>query len=159
MGTTPTKLEPKCTKPTSVLKLPTDDSDPQQQQTQPEDDTTRLAELFKRLDHDGDGRINVHDLAIALRRRGIDKPETQATEILAEGDADDSGDITLEEFISYAKRTERKLKLVFTEIDRNRDGKLDLNEILQVAKEQLGIGFRNEEEVKEMIRRLVAMWC
>lgn len=116
-------------------------------------DLVRLETLFKKLDHDGDGRINVTDLAIALKRRGVDNPKSQATQILSEGDTDESGDITLEEFINYAKNHEKKLKLIFKNIDRNRDGKLDLDEIVQVCKEQLGIEFKNENEVKDMIRR------
>ncbi|ODM94008.1 Calcium-binding mitochondrial carrier protein SCaMC-2 [Orchesella cincta] len=120
----------------------------------PEDDTVRLERLFNKLDHDGDGRINVTDLAIALKKRGVDKPESQATLILTDSDTDLSGDITLEEFINYARRHEKKLKLIFTNIDRNHDGKLDLNEILVVCKEQLGIEFKNETEVREMIKRI-----
>lgn len=116
-------------------------------------DIARYRGLFNKLDHDRDGRINVKDLAFALKSRGVNKPDIQANIILTEGDTTDSGDITLEEFIEYAKKHEKKLKIVFNNIDRNRDGKLDLNEIIIVCKEQLGIEFRNEDEARGMLRR------
>jgi len=118
-------------------------------------DIAHLVRLFKKLDLDGDGRINVNDLSVALKKRGVNKPDLQANFILSEGDTNDSGDITLDEFIEYARRHERKLKIVFNNIDRNNDGKLDVGEIIEVCREVLGIEFRNEEEVRAMIRRWV----
>lgn len=121
-------------------------------------DTAHLVRLFKKLDLDGDGRINANDLSVALKKRGVNKPDLQANFILSEGDRDDSGDITLDEFIEYARRHERKLKIVFNNIDRNNDGKLDVGEIIEVCREVLGIEFRNEEEVRAMIRRFVVFY-
>lgn len=39
----------------------------------PEQDEVRLSKIFKALDHDGNGRIDVHDLSKALHKVGVHK--------------------------------------------------------------------------------------
>lgn len=39
----------------------------------PEQDEARLSRIFNALDHDGNGRIDVHDLSKALHKVGVHK--------------------------------------------------------------------------------------
>ena len=44
-------------------------------------------------------------------------------EFLAKSDANKSGDLNRQEFFDYLRQHERQLRLVFTSIDENKDGK------------------------------------
>ncbi len=66
-------------------------------------------------------------------------------------DSDNSGDVTLTEFTEYVKSHEKKLKLVFKDIDRNQDGRVDAAELMHAFRE-LGVNL-SHEEAKNMIRR------
>jgi solute carrier family 25 phosphate transporter 23/24/25/41 len=39
----------------------------------PQEDEERLENLFKSLDVDGKGRIDIHDLSVALRHSGVNQ--------------------------------------------------------------------------------------
>lgn len=61
--------------------------------------------------------------------------------------------MSLDEFTEYVKSHEKKLKLVFKDIDRNQDGKLDAVELAHAFRD-LGVNL-TDEEARNMIRRLV----
>jgi solute carrier family 25 phosphate transporter 23/24/25/41 len=65
---------------------------------------------------------------------------------------DASGDVSLNEFINYVKNHEKKLKLVFMDIDRNQDGRLDAQELTDAFR-KLGVNL-GPEEAQTMIQRL-----
>ena len=44
-------------------------------------------------------------------------------EFLSKSDANKSGDLNRQEFFDYLRQHERQLRLVFTSIDENKDGK------------------------------------
>jgi len=117
-----------------------------------DEDDTRLAALFHKLDEDGDGRINTKDLIESLKRRGHASPLEIARRFLSRSDADNSGDVSLNEFVEYVKNHERKLKLVFRDIDRNQDGRVDAPELMQAFR-KLGVNLA-PEEAQTMIRKM-----
>jgi len=43
--------------------------------------------------------------------------------VLKKADKDKSSDISFAEFVEYMREHERKLKLAFSDLDRNKDGK------------------------------------
>ena len=47
--------------------------------------------------------------------------------------------MSLSEFVEYGTKHEQKLKEFFTKIDVNRDGRIDLNEIVAVSNNEFGI--------------------
>lgn len=71
--------------------------------------------------------------------------------LLLTRDTDSSGDISLAEFIDYAKNHEKNLRLVFSKLDRNQDGIIDHNEVVSAFRD-IGINLGNEE-AKDMLRR------
>jgi solute carrier family 25 phosphate transporter 23/24/25/41 len=122
-----------------------------------QNDDLRLQKLFNKLDVNGDGRISVHDLSHVLTKKH-DPMETQkhhnlVAKFFEKSDLDASGDVTLEEFLNYAKVHEKKLKLIFTNIDKNRDGWIDVGEVVKVLKEELGVVGVDEGGVAEVLRR------
>jgi solute carrier family 25 phosphate transporter 23/24/25/41 len=111
--------------------------------------------LFNSLDVNSDGRISISDLSHALKK-DIANDQHRLRFIrnfLQKSDRDKSGDVSLEEFTEYARTHEKKLKIIFTNIDRNRDGKIDFEEVLKSCKEQLGVTFKDEKAVKDMFGR------
>lgn len=66
-------------------------------------------------------------------------------------DATHSGDIGLAEFIDYVRENEKNLRLQFSHLDRNQDGKVDLDEMVEAFKE-LGIDM-DRTEADKLLRR------
>ncbi|XP_076245672.1 short Calcium-binding Mitochondrial Carrier isoform X1 [Calliopsis andreniformis] len=115
----------------------------------PAEDEKRLEELFQKLDRDGKGKIDVKNLSEALRKVGVDK--SYAEQFLARSDSTKSGDITLAEFIHYVREHEKNLRLQFSHLDKNKDGKIDLDELIK-AFEELGITLSHDEGTKLLQR-------
>ncbi|KAH0535851.1 calcium-binding mitochondrial carrier protein SCaMC-2 isoform X1 [Cotesia glomerata] len=116
----------------------------------PEQDEARLSRIFNALDHDGNGRIDVHDLSKALHKVGVHK--RYAEQFLAQSDSTKSGDISLAEFIHYVIEHEKKLRLQFSHLDKNRDGKIDLEELISSFNKDLGIKMDRAEATKLLQR-------
>jgi solute carrier family 25 phosphate transporter 23/24/25/41 len=94
---------------------------------------------------------------VLTRRHGVietQKKQNLISKFFQSTDLDDSGDITLEEFLDYAKKHEKKLKLIFREIDKNNDGKIDVGEVVRMLKSELGVQV-DVEGVREVMGRLV----
>ncbi|XP_024936609.1 calcium-binding mitochondrial carrier protein SCaMC-2 isoform X2 [Cephus cinctus] len=115
----------------------------------PAQDEERLAKIFNKLDLDGNGSIDVHDLSKALHEVGVHK--SYAEKFLARSDRTKSGDISLAEFIHYVREHEKNLRLQFTDFDKNRDGKIDLEELIRAFKD-LGIEMDRVEATKLLQR-------
>ncbi|KAK1121346.1 hypothetical protein K0M31_010642 [Melipona bicolor] len=116
----------------------------------PAEDEKRFEKIFQKLDLDGNGRIDVKDLSKALRKVGVDK--YYAEKFLARSDSTKSGDITLAEFIHYVREHEKNLRLQFSHLDKNKDGKIDLEELIK-AFEELGIKM-DYNEAKKLLQRM-----
>ncbi|KAK2581121.1 hypothetical protein KPH14_007938 [Odynerus spinipes] len=115
----------------------------------PAQDEERLEKIFQKLDLDGNGRIDVHDLSKALHEVGVHKQ--YAEKFLARSDRTKSGDISLAEFIHYVREHEKNLRLQFSDLDKNRDGKIDLEELIRAFKD-LGIEMDRGEATKLLQR-------
>ncbi|KAL9699613.1 hypothetical protein quinque_003054 [Culex quinquefasciatus] len=112
-------------------------------------DEERLEKIFNKLDRDGNGRIDIHDLSEALREFGLS--HQYAERFLKQSDQTQSGDVGLAEFIHYVREHEKNLRLQFTHLDKNRDGKVDLEEMIEAFKE-LGIDMDRVEAAKLLKR-------
>nr|XP_031826470.1 probable calcium-binding mitochondrial carrier F17E5.2 isoform X2 [Nomia melanderi] len=116
----------------------------------PAEDEKRLEKIFQKLDLDGNGKIDVKDLSKALREVGVDK--YYAEKFLARSDSTKSGDISLAEFIHYVREHEKNLRLQFSHLDKNKDGKIDLEELIK-SFEELGIKM-DFDEAKKLLQRM-----
>lgn len=115
----------------------------------PQEDEERLGNLFKSLDRDGNGKIDIHDLSEALKKFGLSSK--YAENFLKQSDTDESGDVGLAEFIHYVREHEKNLRLQFSHLDKNRDGKVDLEELICAFKD-LGIEMDQNEATKLLQR-------
>ncbi|XP_062553420.1 mitochondrial adenyl nucleotide antiporter SLC25A25 isoform X2 [Armigeres subalbatus] len=115
----------------------------------PQADEERLEKIFNKLDRDGNGRIDIHDLSAALKEFGLS--HQYAERFLKQSDQTQSGDVGLAEFIHYVREHEKNLRLQFSHLDKNRDGKVDLDELVTAFKE-LGVEIDNHEAAKLLKR-------
>ncbi|XP_067646768.1 mitochondrial adenyl nucleotide antiporter SLC25A24-B isoform X2 [Eurosta solidaginis] len=115
----------------------------------PQEDEERLEKLFKRLDRDGNGRIDIHDLSEALREFGLSS--VYAEKFLEQSDINQTGDVGLAEFVFYVREHEKNLRLQFSHLDKNKDGKVDLEELIDAFKD-LGIEVDPEEATNLLSR-------
>ncbi|VDN22860.1 unnamed protein product, partial [Gongylonema pulchrum] len=89
----------------------------------------RLRELYERLDMNKDGTIDIRDLTNALKQKAPHIPSGIASELFARIDHSSDDKITFAEFVQYAVEHEKKLEIIFRDLDRNQDGFVDVQEI------------------------------
>uniref|UniRef100_A0A0D6QWU2 EF-hand domain-containing protein n=1 Tax=Araucaria cunninghamii TaxID=56994 RepID=A0A0D6QWU2_ARACU len=140
-------------------------------------DAGELAEVFKKFDANGDGRISASELADILRATGCQVSEAELKIMMEEADLDGDGFISLDEFIHLNTKgigNDRKacledLKNAFKVFDLDRNGSISADELFQVLKgmgegttrqdchdiisnvDRNGDGLVNFEEFKDMM--------
>ncbi|XP_047524277.1 calcium-binding mitochondrial carrier protein SCaMC-2 isoform X1 [Pieris napi] len=117
----------------------------------PKEDEERLEKLFSKLDTDGNGKIDIHDLSVALKELAPHINRSYAEKFLATT-GKDAGDVTLSEFIHYVREHEKNLRLQFSHLDKNKDGKVDLEELIS-AFADLGIAI-GRNEATNLLKRM-----
>ncbi|XP_048004763.1 calcium-binding mitochondrial carrier protein SCaMC-2 isoform X1 [Leguminivora glycinivorella] len=118
----------------------------------PKEDEERLEKVFAKLDIDGNGKIDIHDLSVALKELAPHINRSYAEKFLAKSGGKDAGDITLSEFIHYVREHEKNLRLQFSHLDKNKDGKVDLEELIS-AFADLGIAV-GRNEATNLLKRM-----
>ncbi|KAH8371227.1 hypothetical protein KR093_006678 [Drosophila rubida] len=116
----------------------------------PAEDEERLERIFNQLDRDGDGKIDIHDLSAALHEFGLSS--VYAVKFLQQSDKDQSGNVGFAEFLTYVREHEKNLCLQFSHLDKNRDGKVDLEELISAFKD-LGLDV-DVDEARKLLSRL-----
>ncbi|CAD5122901.1 DgyrCDS11302 [Dimorphilus gyrociliatus] len=116
------------------------------------EDEARIAILFDKLDIDGDGRINITDLTTALHKyQGFHVPG-QVQTFFDSYDKNKDGHIEFCDFVQFVIDHEKILRLSFGKLDHNRDGVLDLEEVV-LAFHRLGVDI-SRGEAEAMIRQM-----
>ncbi|VDM20617.1 unnamed protein product, partial [Wuchereria bancrofti] len=103
-----------------------------------EEKEERLRELYKRLDINKDGTINMRDLTNALKQRAPYIPSGVIPELFAQIDHLNDDIITFAEFVQYAVEHEKKLEIIFRDLDKNNVGYVGVQEIKKYC-EDLGL--------------------
>ncbi|XP_017842412.1 calcium-binding mitochondrial carrier protein SCaMC-3 isoform X2 [Drosophila busckii] len=116
----------------------------------PAEDEERLERIFNQLDRDGDGKVDIHDLSAALHEFGLSS--VYAEKFLQQSDKDQSGNVGFAEFLTYVREHEKNLCLQFSHLDKNRDGKVDLEELISAFKD-LGLDI-DVDEAKKLLGRM-----
>ncbi|XP_066251116.1 calcium-binding mitochondrial carrier protein SCaMC-2 [Euwallacea similis] len=114
----------------------------------PQENEERLERLFIKLDKNGNGRIDIHDLSAALREQGVSQ---KYAEKFIKHNKTATGDLALADFIYYVREHEKNLRLHFASLDKNRDGKIDLEELVR-AFSDLGIPLERQEAINLLQR-------
>ncbi|XP_034480379.1 calcium-binding mitochondrial carrier protein SCaMC-3 isoform X2 [Drosophila innubila] len=116
----------------------------------PAEDEERLEKIFNQLDRDGDGKIDIHDLSAALHDFGLSS--VYAVKFMQQSDKDQSGNVGFAEFLHYVREHEKNLCLQFSHLDKNRDGKVDLEELISAFKD-LGLDV-DLDEARKLLSRM-----
>eukprot|EP00931_Biecheleriopsis_adriatica_P032956 TRINITY_DN1916_c0_g1_i1.p1 TRINITY_DN1916_c0_g1~~TRINITY_DN1916_c0_g1_i1.p1 ORF type:complete len:543 (+),score=130.32 TRINITY_DN1916_c0_g1_i1:34-1629(+) len=123
----------------------------------------RLREYFLELDEDGDGTITFKELHAGLVRSGIRNLNIQELErICADMDSDNSGQIDYTEFLTAAMGArewkdviqEREYWAAFRVFDKNDDGKISPDELLEMLKVQKADGNIAQEQMQSIMREV-----
>lgn len=109
----------------------------------------RWAELFDQLDVNKDGRIDILELRAGLASRGLSKGTVDR--IVEAGDTNQDGVLDFEEFTQYLHTHEKQLKLMFSHLDRNNDGQIDVAEI-QHSLRTIGVDVSLEDATRILQR-------
>jgi len=116
-------------------------------------ESTRLQNLFEKLDLNRDGKIDSEELAEGLHKMGYFHINKEQVEMfLQRSDSSKSGDLSLQEFVEYLQKHEKQLHFVFSKLDTNKDGRVNSTEIT-VAFKNLGISI-GVEEAEKLVSRI-----
>uniref|UniRef100_H0Z2G8 Solute carrier family 25 member 24 n=1 Tax=Taeniopygia guttata TaxID=59729 RepID=H0Z2G8_TAEGU len=118
------------------------------------DGESRYANLFRKLDLNEDGRVDIAELQTGLRAMGIPLGKEAEEKIFKAGDTNQDGQLDFEEFMQYLKEHEKKMKLAFKSLDKNNDGKIEASEVVQSLK-ILGINI-SEKQAEKILQSIDA---
>ncbi|KAM7161667.1 mitochondrial adenyl nucleotide antiporter SLC25A24 isoform 2-T2 [Macrochelys suwanniensis] len=116
--------------------------------------SSRYENLFKKLDLNEDGRVDIAELHVGLKALGIPLGRDAEEKIFKTGDSNKDGQLDFEEFMQYLKDHEKKMKLAFKSLDKNNDGKIEASEIVQSLK-ILGINI-SEHQAEKILQSIDA---
>ncbi|XP_070701818.1 solute carrier family 25 member 24, like [Pempheris klunzingeri] len=98
----------------------------------------QFRDLFVKLDQNSDGFISVSELHNEMRKHGILSADEKVQNIIDSYDKDKDGLLDYKEFLSYMMDRERKWKIYFHDLDKNKCGVIDQDDIICLFKE-LGV--------------------
>merc|ERR1719198_658013 len=122
------------------------------------DEVAEMKEAFDLFDNDGSGAISVNELTSAMQSLGFDVKHAVVYNMVADLDADGSGEIEFGEFLDVMtaklsdKNTKEEIDRVFKLFDKDRNGTLEADDLSRVCKE-LGEDM-TEEDIREVIGRM-----
>lgn len=115
-------------------------------------DEKRLAKLFAKLDTNKDGKIDIHDLSSAFRHHKIPHIPGQTEKLFEKYDSNQVGNVDYEDFVCYVTEHEKVLRLSFESLDHNKDGFIDVDEMIEAFRE-MGV-YLEHKEALQMIKRM-----
>merc|ERR1712072_622224 len=121
------------------------------------DEVEEIKEAFDLFDNDQSGAISVAELTSAMKSLGFDVKHAVVFQMIAELDADGSGEIEFDEFLDMMtarisdKNSREDIERVFKLFDSDRTGEISLDNMKRVAKE-LGEDI-SPQELQEIIQR------
>ncbi|XP_044531850.1 calcium-binding mitochondrial carrier protein SCaMC-1-like [Gracilinanus agilis] len=95
----------------------------------------RYASLFLKLDHNGDGKVDITELQEGLKNLGfILEGEGIQKDTHGFGAINKENPLNFEKFSQYLRDHEKKMRLAFNRLDKNQDGIIEVSEIVQALK-------------------------
>ncbi|XP_045187014.1 neo-calmodulin-like isoform X2 [Mercenaria mercenaria] len=114
-----------------------------------------MRDVFRTLDEDGSGSLEVTELETAMKSMGVDCSQKDMDNLIKQMDADGNGSVDFFEFCGMVSEKmkvydpEKELREAFAVFDINGDGKVSVDEIQSVV-DSLG-GKMSKEEIDSML--------
>ncbi|XP_036624087.1 calcium-binding mitochondrial carrier protein SCaMC-1-like [Trichosurus vulpecula] len=99
-----------------------------------EESNRRYENLFRQLDRNGDGKVDIIELQEGLGKLGVPLGKDAHEDLLKASDTNKDDQLDFEEFMQYLEDHEKKMRLAFNSLDRNQDGVIETSEIIQSLK-------------------------
>merc|ERR1711907_807714 len=115
-----------------------------------DDQKREIAEAFALFDTDGSGAIDAKELKIAMQALGFEPSNDEIAKMVSDIDLDGNSTVEFEEFIDMmegkmaGKDPVEEMKKAFALYDVDGKGKIDVKDMMRVAKE-LGENLSKEE--------------
>merc|ERR1711981_1368777 len=106
-----------------------------------EDQKKECKEAFDLFDSDGSGAIDASELKVAMMALGFEPNDDEIDKMVKDIDADGNATVEFEEFIGMmegkmsGKDPEEEMKKAYALYDVDNKGKIDINDMVRVAKE------------------------
>ncbi|VDK42452.1 unnamed protein product [Anisakis simplex] len=110
----------------------------------------RLRELYERLDMDNDGTIDIRDLTTALKHEMPHIPSVLAPKLFERMNQNER--VNFAEFVNYVVEKEKHLEIIFQDLDQNKDGYIDVQEIKHYC-DDLGIPI-SDKKAQSIVERM-----
>lgn len=128
-----------------------------------DEDDIKIRELFNRLDKNKDGKIEFHELKEALTEMNHKKSKKKLSEkdttkedeyakTLYSSMTQGAEHLDFRDFVSYISQKDKKIEIVFGDLDFDKNGIIDSNEIKR-AFEKLNI-ILSEDDVAKLINHI-----
>nr|XP_029505088.1 calcium-binding mitochondrial carrier protein SCaMC-1-like isoform X3 [Oncorhynchus nerka] len=108
--------------------------------------------LFVKLDKNNDGSISVEELHNEMKKTGIMAADQKAQTVVNNYDRNKDGRLDYDEFLSYMSDREKKWRIHFMALDKNKCGVIGQEEIIDLFKE-LGVNI-SKPNAKRIIQMM-----
>ncbi|XP_023365639.1 calcium-binding mitochondrial carrier protein SCaMC-1-like [Otolemur garnettii] len=98
------------------------------------DDYLPYGILFEDLDRNGDGVVDIQELREGLNNWSSSFGMNAEKAILKAGDTNKDSELDFGEFLRYLQDHEKKMRLAFNSLDKNKDGVIEVSELADALK-------------------------